>query len=192
MKKKRNIGKVSPYISVSTQPTGVIMKTIHAVCVGLVIMIALPVRAEESASPRFTRATFEQTEASLLEGLQHHIPQIVTSSALTVKQLKELYPERSFSRFVIPLMRIVKDDDAPETQRIVAALALHQLRTSRGDFAIARTAKFTSNARVRHMYTALAYERLQEQHPELVFHTNTFPALLTLQAPEPLSEMDAR
>lgn len=162
------------------------MKTIHALCVGLVIMISLPVRAEEPSAPRFTRATFEQTEANLLQGLQHAIPQIVTSSALTVKQLKELYPEKSFTRFIIPLMRIVKDNDAPETQRIVAALALHQLRSLRGDFAIARVAKFTENPRVKHMLTALAYDRLMEEHPELAV-SNTL-ARLTTYRPEPLAE----
>ncbi len=117
-------------------------------------------------APRFTRATVDQTEESLVMALQSNSLGLQTSAAQTIRDLKSLFPERSFSRFIIPLMRIVKDQDAEACSRVVAALALHELHSARGDFAIQREARFTDCPKMRHICSWLAYNRYLENHPE--------------------------
>jgi hypothetical protein len=73
-----------------------------------------------------------------------------------------LLSEEQFSPFVIPLMRIVKDDDAQVEARILASLALHELHSGAGDFAIRREALFCGNVRLGHILAALAVERMKE------------------------------
>lgn len=146
------------------------MKPLHVLLVGLVIMAAPPVRADDPSSTtlRFIRATFEQTQQELMAGLQDTRPDILSTVAVTVGELKKLYPERSYSAFIIPLMRIVKDENGDATARVSAAIALHQLRSAMGDFAISRTAQFTDNARVRHICAWLTQSRLLEKHGDWV------------------------
>jgi hypothetical protein len=45
----------------------------------------------------------------------------------------------------------------------IAAMTLHELRSSRGDFAISRNAQFTDNPRVKRYCVILARTRLLEQ-----------------------------
>jgi hypothetical protein len=137
------------------------MKHLLALCVALVVLMSPSVKAQEEVR-RFIHATFEQTEQELLAGLQDTRPEILTSVALTVRDLKQLYPERSFSAFVIPLMRIVKDENGDETSRITAAIALNELRSAMGDFAISRTAQFTGSERVKRIYSWIAHNRHAE------------------------------
>ncbi len=146
------------------------MKPLQLLLVGLVIMATPPVRADDPSSTtlRFIRATFEQTQQELLAGLQDTRPEILSTVAVTIGELKKLYPERSYSAFVIPLMRVVKDENGDATARVSAAVALHELRSAMGDFAISRTARFTDNARVRHICTWLAHSRLLEKHSDWV------------------------
>jgi hypothetical protein len=59
-------------------------------------------------------------------------------------------------------MHIVKDEDADAASRVVAALALHDLHSGRGDFAISRTAELSHNKRVKHLCSWLAYNRKRE------------------------------
>lgn len=146
------------------------MKHLQVVLVGLVIMAAPQVRADDPSSTtlRFIRATFEQTQQELLAGLHDTRPEILSTVAVTVGELKKLYPERSYSPFVIPLMRIVKNENGDAAARVNAAIALHELRSSMGDFAISRTAKFTDNGRVRHICAWLTQSRLLEKHGDWV------------------------
>jgi hypothetical protein len=115
----------------------------------------------------FKQATVEQTEKSLVMALESESPGLQMSAALTVRELKALMPERSFSCFVIPLMRIVKTEEGDRWARVVAAIALHDLHSAIGDFAIARTAKFCECERLKNTCIWLAYYRLLEAHPEL-------------------------
>jgi len=115
----------------------------------------------------FKNATIEQTEKSLVMALESGMPGLEVSAALTVRELKALMPERSFSCFVIPLMRIVKTEDAESCSRVIAAIALHDLHSAIGDFAIARAAKFSECSRMQRICTWLAYSQLLEDHPEL-------------------------
>lgn len=145
------------------------MKTLHAVCVGLVIMIAPQVRAgdETQTAARFTNVTFEQTEQELYNGLKSTNPDVLASVSLTIKDLRELYPERSLSKMIIPLMAVVKNEDMPCAARTTAAIALHSLNSARGDFAIKRTALYTNCERTKHICNWLTYYRHVEENAEL-------------------------
>ncbi len=124
----------------------------------------------------FHNATIEQTEQSLVLALNSDIPGVQLSAALTVRQLKALMPERSFSMFVIPLMRIVKQENADRCSRVIAAIALHDLHSAIGDYAISRQARFTGCDRLARTCRWLTYYQALEDHPELA-PGGTAPAL---------------
>jgi hypothetical protein len=163
------------------------MKPILGVCLGLVMMISPLVGAEEEApaTPRFIRTTIEQSEQSLVRGLEEcYGTNMLVSAANTMRQLKQLYPERSFSSFVIPLMRIVKNENLDPCARVTAAIALHNLNSAMGNFTIKRTAQFTDSERVKHMCKWLTYyQELGENAPAI--SENPSPVHYTV---EPLAE----
>jgi len=109
--------------------------------------------------PRFNPAQLDRIERSLAMALESNSPGMYTSAALTLQQVKAVVPDYSFELCVIPLMRIVKTERYDPTARIVAAIALHELHSGRGDFAIARTGVFTDDPGVRRTCGWLAYYR---------------------------------
>lgn len=114
---------------------------------------------------------FKGTPVSLIErnlaiALRTPISGIQSSASQTVRDLKNLLPEQEFTSFVIPLMAILKDERLDASVRMLAALALHDLHSARGDFAIQRTARFTESPRVAHLCTWLTVERMKEDSPE--------------------------
>ncbi len=136
------------------------------VLVAFAVMTAHAQESKPAAAP-FTRATVEQTEKSLINALESNSEGLQISAALTVRELKTMMPERSFSSLVIPLMRIVKDDNASSASRVIAAIALSDLHSAMGDYAISRETNFTGDAALKHACSWLAYNRTIEDHPEL-------------------------
>ncbi|MGA9116998.1 MAG: hypothetical protein WB626_09510 [Bacteroidota bacterium] len=136
-------------------------------CAGMVFLVVLPLRSEEPppGGPVFIRATIQQSEASLAYGLGSPSPGLQLTAAQTLRQLKELFPGRSFTSTVIPLLALLKREETETPVRLVAALALHDLRTERGDYAIARMAHHADCPRLRHLCGWLAYYRLAERAP---------------------------
>ena len=116
---------------------------------------------------RFKNATIEQTEKSLIQALESNSPGLQMSAAVTIRELKTLFPNRSFSSLVIPLMRIVKDEDGEGCSRVVAALALHDLHSAIGDYAISRAAQFAECSQLKRACAWLTYYRYAENHPEM-------------------------
>lgn len=98
-------------------------------------------------------------EHNVVFALTSGIPGMQADAAQLVRDLKSICPEQSFSASVVPLMGILKDEDAEPSARILAALALDRLGSSMGDFAITRTALFTDNQKLKHVCTWLAYEK---------------------------------
>jgi hypothetical protein len=98
-------------------------------------------------------------EKNVVNALTSDIPGMQADAAALVRELKNLRPEQTYSGCVVPLMGIVKDEEAEPAARILAALALDKLESSMGHYAISRTALFTDNPRVKHVCTWLAYER---------------------------------
>ncbi|HCV44305.1 MAG TPA: hypothetical protein DGH68_12525 [Bacteroidetes bacterium] len=116
----------------------------------------------KSDAARFKGATVDAIEKSLVMALKSPSPGVQASASQVIRDLKGLLPEEKFSLVTIPLMGIVKDENADAAVRIVAALALHDLESGMGDFAIERTAQFTDNERMKHVCLWLTYERLRE------------------------------
>lgn len=81
-----------------------------------------------SDDPRFTDQRLKAIELNLLMALESGNYGMQASAAQVVRQVKALVPTYEFHTLVIPLMRITNDEKTqPETNRIVAALALHDL-----------------------------------------------------------------
>ena len=105
---------------------------------------------------------FDAIEKSLVMALRTPSPGMQASASQVIRDLKVLLPDQEFSLLLIPLMRIVKDEEADVAVRMVAALALHDLESGQGDFTIKRVAQFTKNDRMKHLCTWLAYTRFQK------------------------------
>ena len=164
----------------------VVMKSVLVLLVAVGLMVFTSAWAKDSAVPaaRFTKATVDQTEKSLVLALESNSVGLRTSAAQTVRDLKVLMPERSFSRLVIPLMRIVKDQDTDGCSRVIAAIALHELRSAVGDFAISREAKFADCPKMRRICNWLTHYRYMEEHPEAPNQVIAVPNALTLKFAE--------
>ena len=120
--------------------------------------------ASSSGSDRqFSLQQLDRIEKSLISAMESNRPNLQASAAYTLLKLKTLVPGYSFSESIIPLMRIVKDESHEVGARVAAGLALHELRSERGDFAISREAKFTEVRLLNHLYSWLAYARFQER-----------------------------
>lgn len=105
-------------------------------------------------------------ERNIVNALESDIPGMQADAAQVVRDLKRLRPEQSFSACIIPLMALLKNEQGDGGARVLAALALDQLDSQRGHFAILRVASFTSDARLKHLCGWLAYERIAKKHPE--------------------------
>lgn len=119
-----------------------------------------------SNDSRFTDEKLQVIEKSLRGALESGNFGLQTSAAQVVRDVKALVPRYEFSSLVIPLMRIVKDESAEPARRILAALALHELGSERGDFAIKRVGELTDVKMVKHVCLWLTYERLFATLPQ--------------------------
>jgi hypothetical protein len=116
---------------------------------------------------RFTEEKLHLLEQNLAVVLGNPTPGVQASAAQTVRDLKNMATEYSFSRLVIPLMRIVKNERAEIGPRILAALALHDLHSEMGDYAIKRVAKFSDIQRMKNLCMWLTFEQLIAEKKEL-------------------------
>jgi hypothetical protein len=101
---------------------------------------------------------------NIVNALESDIPGMQADAAQLVRDLRGLRPEQSFAECVIPLMALVKNEEIDSGARILAALALDQLESPMGDFAISRMASFTSDAKLKHVCSWLTYERRTGRH----------------------------
>ena len=156
------------------------MRTSVVILSGLLVLAAVVSRAQvnQDGPKPFTHATVEQTEQSLVKALESDSPGLQVSAAATIRELKSLMPDRSFSSRVIPLMRIVKNENADRDARIVAAIALHELNSGKGDYAIKSMARTTSNERFAYICSWLTYYRAKENNPEFATKDTTSAAQL--------------
>jgi len=116
--------------------------------------------ASKSDEVWFKGSTVDLIERSLAMALRTPSPGMQASASQVIRDLKGLMPDQEFSLVIIPLMGIVKDEDADVSVRMVAAIALHDLQSGKGDFAIQRVAQFTRNDRMKHHCLWLTYERV--------------------------------
>ena len=105
-------------------------------------------------------------EQNIVNALVSDVPGMQADAAQLVRDLRNLRPDQSFAGCVIPLMAIVKNEQDDSGARILSALALDELDSPMGHFAISRTASFTSDPRVKHVCGWIAYERKSGRHTE--------------------------
>lgn len=129
------------------------------------VLVALPLIAGETEERvrSYSDKHLRLIERNLVVALESGVACMAADAALVLRDLKRIRPEQSFTSAVIPLMRILKNDECRCGCRVAAALALHQLQSERGDFAIEREAQFSSSRYVRHICRWLAYERTNEK-----------------------------
>ena len=133
----------------------------------LVVIVTTANGATKTDEVWFKGSTVDAIEKSLAMALRTPSPGMQASASQVVRDLKVLLPDQDFSLLIIPLMAIVKNEDAEAPVRMVAALALHDLKSGKGDFAIQQMARFTSNERLKHLCSWLTYERRQQKAPAL-------------------------
>ncbi len=132
------------------------------------VLCTAPAFAGESESyiESFPKVRVDLIEPNIVTALESGIPGMQADAAQLVRDLNRIRPEESYSSCVIPLMAILKNEQEEGPVRILAALALDQIGSERGAFAIERTATFTSDPQVKYVCTWLAYERITGKHPE--------------------------
>ena len=116
------------------------------------LLIAVPCAAQSPAGneggakpPKFTEEKVSLIEDNLVKDLESEIPGVVIGGTQTVREMKKAVPTHDFSKLIIPLMRIVKDEEADRAARILAALALDEIDSERGNFAISREAEMSED-----------------------------------------------
>ena len=140
------------------------MKRMTVVALLAMLVIGAAVAAPPTTSKIvFTEEKLDLIEQNLAIALISDCPGMEASAALTMRQVKELAPDYEFKSLIIPLMHLVKDESASDASRIAAALALYDLKSERGDYAISQSARFTENPRVKKMFELLAYQRQLEK-----------------------------
>ncbi|HET6272153.1 MAG TPA: hypothetical protein VFG32_04185 [Bacteroidota bacterium] len=168
------------------------MNTRHVFGWMMVVLVIGTVQSfsEPLAVQRFINSTVEQSERNLALALSSGSLGLQTTAAQTVRDLKALLPNHSFPLLVIPLMRLVKDENGDAASRILAALALHDLRSAMGDFAIARTARFTECEQLKRLCWWLSRDRVMEEQQTAAERSLPLHRFLGEQQPEPLVEFD--
>jgi hypothetical protein len=113
-------------------------------------------------SRHLTEAKLERIERDLIRAFESDVPGLQASAAVTLHELREIAPHYDWSRSVVPLMHILNRDEHDASARVAAALVLHELRSSRGDWVIQRTAQLESNPRVKRYCMILLKSRMLE------------------------------
>ncbi len=138
------------------------MKQFHgylfALLGALVVSGVVFAQDQQKVDPRFTPGNLLLIEQNLIAGLRDtDHPGLQESSGQLLLELQRSVPAFDYSDALFPLMTIVKDENEPSAARIYAALALHNLKSARGDYAIEMTAKMTDDTRVQKVCTDIEY-----------------------------------
>ncbi|HEX9252444.1 MAG TPA: hypothetical protein VF870_09390 [Ignavibacteriaceae bacterium] len=115
-------------------------------------------RYEEQHHSKFIKSHLPQTEEMLLKNFTSNDAAMLSSNIQTLRELEEVFPENKFSSLIDPLMKIVQDEKQGTQVRILAALALDDLHSDKGDKSIYGTAKSSKNQSVKDICAALAVE----------------------------------
>ena len=140
----------------------ILYRMVAAVCLAAgTLLFAAPAFAGENDAyiASMPQGKIDLVEQNVVLALTSGIPGMQADAAQLVRDLKDIRPEQSFTACIRPLMGILKNEEADQSSRILAAFALDRLGSTMGDFAISRTALFTDNQKVKHVCTWLAYEK---------------------------------
>ena len=130
-----------------------------AMGVAVLLSTSVALSAKSTDDVWFKGTPVDLIEQNLAVALRMHSDGIQASASQVVRDLKGLLPSQEFTSVIIPLMGIVKNEDGDPAVRTVAALALYDLKSSRGDFALSQMARFSRNDRIKHLCAWLTYER---------------------------------
>jgi len=114
------------------------------------------------SAPRFSDDKLAQIEENLVRDLESSNVGVCIGGAQTVREMKQAVPDHDFTKIIIPLMRIVKDEDADRAARILSALALNELESERGDFAISQEGKMSKDEIFKSFCANLARTRMKD------------------------------
>ena len=109
-----------------------------------------------SAGTRFQKQHLKQTEDMLITGLKSDNPEIQATSAQTIRDLEQLFPEESFDALIIPMRRFLKNEAMETKSRMLVAVALDALHSDDGDAAIAEIAHTSTDAALQQLCKALS------------------------------------
>lgn len=107
----------------------------------------------------FTEEKINQIEENLVRDLESTMPGVVIGGVQTVREMKKAVPAHDFAKLIIPLMRIVKDENSDRAARILSALALDEINSERGNFAIAREGEMAKDEVFKSLCANLAKAR---------------------------------
>ncbi len=137
------------------------MKTVSAFAVmlaclwGTTTVTAGTLSAEEEA---ISSKVLKYAEENLSTTLGKYNDDYKLSSVEVIYDLKRLYPEMSFKKAVIPMMRILRGHK-DQNVRAMAAILLQQIGDGRGTWAVKEAARFDGSKLVRHVCSTLACEK---------------------------------
>ncbi|MBI5471489.1 MAG: hypothetical protein HY961_04000 [Ignavibacteriae bacterium] len=129
--------------------------------------------------PAMSEVQFERRIKSLAKGLNSTTKAEQRSAAEAALELKQAYPDRNYAALIIPLMRVVKNDDAERATRMPAAQALHLMHSDRGDYAIDGVSRYSNDREFRRYCTKLAAQRAEENDLARMEREKPEPATLT-------------
>jgi hypothetical protein len=132
--------------------------------VGL-MLFAVSLQAQESKSTKrierqhtytqFQKSQMKSSEASLLAAMNSESVGLQQSAIQSLRDLEQLAPEYPFSTLIGPLEQKLKNEQADQTVRMLAALALDELHSDAGDAVIKSMAEKSENKSVLDLCNAL-------------------------------------
>lgn len=118
----------------------------------LLLLMAGSVQAQEATADTsvnmdmpLTKEKLNRIEDNLVRDIESPSVGVCLGGAQVVRELKAKAPDYSFSKVIIPLMKVLKDKSADRAARMMAALALHDVNSDRGNFAIKREAEMSDD-----------------------------------------------
>ena len=121
----------------------------------IALMITTNAVQAQDAATRFQKQHLKQTEASIVNALNHESAGVQATAVQTLRQMEWTFPDEEFKSTISPLIRIVKDEKGNTQARLLAAIALEGLHSDLGDEAITMTAKNSTNKSVQELCAAL-------------------------------------
>ncbi len=81
------------------------------------------------------------------------------SAVQTFREIEQIFPSNSFSSFISPLSKIVKNEELGVQLRITAAIALDELHSNIGDQTIYEMANNSTDESVKNVCIAISFEK---------------------------------
>lgn len=145
------------------------MKSTAVVLLAMLLVAGLAYAGTPApVSKTLTEDQLDRIEANLVVGLKSGIPSLQTSALFVLRLVKAAALQHDFSSAIIPVMAILRDEEQACNARILATLALNDLKSGRGNYAISMVARFADEGRLKHVCQWLEYYRklaaYQEKH----------------------------